>query len=51
MLTWIYEFRPGNKTIWVVFDEESDWLGPRLYVFVQTQFLEKGVPYKNQCFY
>ena len=29
ILTWIGEFRPGNKTIWVVFDEESDVLGPR----------------------
>ena len=29
MLTWIYEFRPGNKTIYVAFDEESDVLGPR----------------------
>ena len=29
MLTWMGEFRPGNKTIWVVFDEESDFSGPR----------------------
>ena len=29
MLTWIDELRPGNKTTWVVFDEESDALGPR----------------------
>ena len=29
MLTWIDEFRPGNKTIWVVFDEESELLGPK----------------------
>jgi len=29
ILTWIGEFRPGNKTIHVVFDEESDLLGPR----------------------
>ena len=29
MLTWIYEFRPGNKTIYVVFDEESEFSGPR----------------------
>ena len=29
MLTWIGEFRPGNKTICVVFDEESVFLGPR----------------------
>ena len=29
ILTWICEFRLGNKTIWVVVDEESDFLGPR----------------------
>ena len=29
MLTWIYEFSPGNKTIWVVFDEEFEVSGPR----------------------
>ena len=29
ILIWIGEFRPGNKTIWVVFDVESDFLGPR----------------------
>ena len=26
ILAWIGEFRPGNKTMWVVFDEESDVL-------------------------
>ena len=25
----LYEFRPGNKTIYVVFDEESEFSGPR----------------------
>ena len=29
MLTWIYEFRPGNKTIYAVLDEESEFSGPR----------------------
>ena len=29
MLTWIYKFRPGNKNIHVVFDEESECSGPR----------------------
>ena len=29
ILTWIGEFRPGNKTAYVVFDEESDLLGRR----------------------
>ena len=28
-MTWIDEFRPGNKTIYVVFDKESDFSGPR----------------------
>ena len=31
ILTWIGEFRPGNKTICVVFEEESDVFGPRRY--------------------
>ena len=25
----MFEFRPGNKTMYVVFDEESDFLDPR----------------------
>ena len=25
----ICQFRPGNKTIWVVFDEVSEFSGPR----------------------
>ena len=29
ILTWICEFTPGNKTIYVVFDEESEFSGPR----------------------
>ena len=29
ILIWIGKLRPGNKTIWVVFDEESEFLGPR----------------------
>ena len=29
VVTWIGEFRLGNKTVYVVFDEESDVLGPR----------------------
>ena len=24
-MTWVGEFRPGNKTIYTVFDEESDF--------------------------
>ena len=29
ILTWIGEFRLGNKTVYVVFDEESEFSGPR----------------------
>ena len=29
ILTWICEFTPWNKTIYVVFDEESEFSGPR----------------------
>ena len=29
MLTWIYEFRPGNRYMYVVFDEESECSDPR----------------------
>ena len=29
ILTCIGEFQPGNKNIYVVFDEESEFLGPR----------------------
>ena len=29
MLTWIYEFRPDNKSIYAFFDEESEFSGPR----------------------
>ena len=29
ILTWTCDCRPGNKTIYVVFDVESDFSGPR----------------------
>ena len=29
ILTWMYEFSPGNTTKYVVFDEESEFSGPR----------------------
>ena len=48
ILTCIGEFQPGNKTIYVVFDEESEFSGPRTpklsldQVFLgKTFFLEK----------
>ena len=50
MLTWIYEFRPRNKTIiYVVFDEESEFSGPRMPKMSPDQVFEENVPYKNVC--
>ena len=37
ILTWIGEFRPGNKTIYVVFDEESGCLDPRMYIIPSSK--------------
>ena len=46
MLTWIGEFRPGNKTIWVVFDEESDVLGRRMeFLHPNLVLVRETVPY------
>ena len=43
--TWIFEFRPGNKTIYVVFDEESEFSGPRTPKLRPDQvFYEKRTP-------
>ena len=47
MLTWIYEFRPGNKTIYVVFDEESECSGPRTPKLSLDKVFEENVPYNN----
>ena len=41
------EFRPGNKTIYVVFDEESEFSGPRKPKLRPDQVFEDNVPYKN----
>ena len=49
-MTWIYEFRPGNKTTHVVFDEESEFSGPRTPKLRPDQVFEENVPYKNLCF-
>ena len=49
-MTWIYEFRPGNKTIYVVFDEESEFSGPRTPKLRPDQVLEENVPYKELLF-
>ena len=38
------EFRPGNKTIWVVFDEESDFFGSQEVIFEsRPSFFRKNV--------
>ena len=50
-MTWIYEFRPGNKTIYVVFDEESEFSGPRTPKLRLDQVLEENVPYKKYVFF
>ena len=48
-MTWIYEFRAANKTIYVVFDEESDLLGPRTpKLSIDKVFQEKRTPEKNK---
>ena len=49
-MTWIYEFRPGNKTIYIVFDEESEFSGPRRPKLSPDQVFEESVPYKKLCF-
>ena len=49
-MTLIGEFRPGNKTIWVVFDEESYFSGPRTSTLNLDQVVEESVPYTNICF-
>ena len=47
MLSWIDKFRPGNKTTWVVFDEESEFSGPWTSTLSLDQvFVEENVPYK-----
>ena len=41
------EFTPGNKTIWVVFDEESEFSGPRTpNLSLDQVFLGKAPPIK-----
>ena len=45
--TWIYEFIPGNKTIYVVFDKESEFSGPRRPKLRPDQVVEDNVPYKH----
>ena len=51
MLTWIYEFRPMNKTIYVVFDEESEFSGPKMPKLSPDQVFEEDVRYKDYMFF
>ena len=37
ILIWIEEFRPGNKTIYLVFDEESELFSPGHNSFIQAK--------------
>ena len=45
ILTCIGEFQPGNKTIYVVFDEESEFSGPRTPKLSLAKFLFKEKTY------
>ena len=47
ILTCIGEFQPGNKTIYVVFDEESEFSGPRTPKLRPDQVFRKNVPQKK----
>ena len=50
IVSWILEFRPGNETIWVVFDEEFNFLGSRrqfLSLESRPSFLKERVPYDS----
>ena len=49
-MTWIVEFRPGNKTIYVVFDEESEFSGPRTPKLRPCQVFKENIPYTSLCF-
>ena len=51
ILTCIGEFQPGNKTIYVVFDEESEFSGPRTPKLSLDQAFRKNVPYKKYVYY
>ena len=46
----MYEFRPGNKTIYVVFDEESEFSDPRTPTLSLDKVVEENVPYRNLSF-
>ena len=50
MSTWIYEFSPGNKTTYVVFDEVPENSGPRAPKLSLDTVFEENAPYRNLCF-
>ena len=43
----MYEFRFGNKTLYVVFDEESEFSGPRTPKLSLDKVFEENVPYEH----
>ena len=45
-----YDFRPGNKTIYLAFDEESEFSGPRTPKLRPDQVFEENVPYEKLLF-
>ena len=45
-MTWLGEFRPGNKTRWVVFDEESLFRSEDVVVKSGPSLLGKAFPIK-----
>ena len=46
----MYEFGTGKKNIYVVFDEESEFSGPRTPNSSPDKVFEENVPYKNLSF-
>ena len=44
------EFRCGNMSIYVVFDEECEFSGPLIPKLSLDQVYEERVPYTNLCF-
>ena len=49
-MTWVGEFRPGNKTIYTVFDEESDFQVKNKHVLRPEGKNKEKRNFKNLCF-
>ena len=50
ILTWVGEFRPGNKTIYTVFDEESDFQVKNMQFLCPDGKNKEKRNVKNLCF-